>query len=516
MENERRKTAPRRSGRLKHLPGPCVSEATDGTELNKKGITIDCLPDVLLLQVLASTKSNGLARRQVLPLVCKKWRALLQGPSLLWEEIVLDFCDKEKSYQRLLRTAIQTWLKPRASSIKSLTLKNSSIDPTHTFAREGSPLAALFCIVAPSLTSLQVVNCNDIFNQSALEDLKLFTQLTKLHIVDIRHRYPTYSYDSLSSLTSLQDIRIAMDTDYESVLTTSCLSALPSALLALTRLTSLSLASQGLTDIPDGVSALSNLEILRLDNCKGMKNIPARLSSLKSLRELSLDDTTGFPLVDSIRNLKLDKLSLRRSGVHQAGCAGFEYCSIKHLDVAHNTFASNAPAVLDKYRSLGLEVLNFNSCEMDTVPGQLYGFHSLKVLNLGNNGLVELPECVSCLLRLECLLLQGNCFPKLPQVIQKLKNLYCLSLVACNYLEVPGYDTVSFFAKWPRLTAIWMWKTEGVEYQDYSKDALHQLLLKLKRKRHRPHLLYEGTDASTDLQATLGPKSLVTVDIMLP
>ncbi|KAL3151081.1 hypothetical protein ABBQ38_012951 [Trebouxia sp. C0009 RCD-2024] len=251
MENERRKTAPRRSGRLKHLPGPCVSEATDGTEVNKKGITIDCLPDVLLLQVLASTKSDGLARR------------------------------------------------------------NSSIDPTHTFAREGSPLADLFCIVAPSLTSLQVVNCNDIFNQNALEDLKLFTQLTKLHIIHIRHRYPTYSFDSLSSLTSLQDVKIAGDTDYESVLTTSCLSAFPSPLLALTQLTSLSLASQGLTDIPDGVSALSNLKILRLDNCKGMKNIPARLASLKSLRELSLDDTTGFPLVDSIRSFKLDKLSLR-------------------------------------------------------------------------------------------------------------------------------------------------------------------------------------------------------------
>lgn len=42
-----------------------------------------------------------------------------------------------------------------------------------------------------------------------------------------------------------------------------------------------------------------------------MKNIPARLASLKSLRELSLDDTTGFPLVDSIRSFKLDKLSLR-------------------------------------------------------------------------------------------------------------------------------------------------------------------------------------------------------------
>lgn len=30
-----------------------------------------------------------------------------------------------------------------------------------------------------------------------------------------------------------------------------------------------------------------------------------------------------------------------------------------------------------------LQVLNLNSCELDTVPGQLYGFQSLKVLNLG-------------------------------------------------------------------------------------------------------------------------------------
>lgn len=59
-------------------------------------------------------------------------------------------------------------------------------------------------------------------------------------------------------------------------------------------------------------------------------------------------------------------------------------------------------------------------------------------------------------------------------------------------------------------------KTEGVDYQDYSKEALQQLLLKLKRKRHRPHLLYGSTDASTDLKMTLGANSLVTIDMMLP
>ena len=42
--------------------------------------------------------------------------------------------------------------------------------------------------------------------------------------------------------------------------------------------------------------------------------------------------------------------------MHHAGSAGFEYCSIKHLDVAYNAFAGNAAEVLDKYRGLNLEV----------------------------------------------------------------------------------------------------------------------------------------------------------------
>ena len=44
--------------------------------------------------------------------------------NIMWlQDIVLDFCDKEKTNQRLLRTAIQGWLKPRASSVKTITFK---------------------------------------------------------------------------------------------------------------------------------------------------------------------------------------------------------------------------------------------------------------------------------------------------------------------------------------------------------------------------------------------------------
>ena len=67
----------------------------------------------------------------------------------------------------------------------------------------------------------------------------------------------------------------------------------------------------GLSVIPDDLSALSKLQRLRLDSCKGIKHIPSCLASLKSLRELSLNDTNGLIHVDSINNLKLNKLSLR-------------------------------------------------------------------------------------------------------------------------------------------------------------------------------------------------------------
>ena len=82
--------------------------------------------------------------------------------------------------------------------------RNSSVDPTHSFSREGNSLRDIFAAVGTSLTSLYVENCNDIFNQGALEDLRLLTQLTKLHITNIRQRYVSSGFDSLSSLTSLK------------------------------------------------------------------------------------------------------------------------------------------------------------------------------------------------------------------------------------------------------------------------------------------------------------------------
>ncbi|DBA70125.1 TPA: hypothetical protein ACH3X2_012283 [Trebouxia sp. C0005] len=383
--------------------------------------------------------------------------------------------------------------------ISWLKCRNSSADTTHSFAHNGRSLGDMFKAVAGGLQSLEVDNCNDIFTQSTFEDLPMLTQLKKLHISNCRKGLLSSSFDCLRSLSNLQDLKIAGDTDYENVLTLNCLSSFPTALFRLTNLTSLSLSSRGLTDIPSGISTLTQLQKLTLDGCNNLKPLPALLCSIKSLQELSLTDIAGSLVVDSIRNFTLEKLSLRKSGVHVLG-VGLTNCTIKQLDVSHNAFAGNAPGLIDKYQHLGLEVLNLNSCALDTLPAGINAFTALKVLDLGYNGMVDLPDSMSSLTHLECLNLQGNCFPILPQAVQKLKSLCCLSLVACNYLEIPCWDAVAFFAKWPRLRTIWMWKTDGVEYQNYSKAALQQLKTKLKRKRTRDSTLCYEMQGAPDMR----------------
>lgn len=161
--------APRRSGRLKPIPAACLASTPEANDANKKRVSLDCLPDALLLQVLASIEpSQGAERRcrsttcltsrpaqlptiaashrEVLPLVCKRWSALLQAPSAVWEvrvhscllshanatdvtvcahmqSLVVDFCHKDAPHKRLLRSAVQGWMESRGSAVRHLTLK---------------------------------------------------------------------------------------------------------------------------------------------------------------------------------------------------------------------------------------------------------------------------------------------------------------------------------------------------------------------------------------------------------
>ena len=54
-------------------------------------------------------------------------------------------------------------------------------------------------------------------------------------------------------------------------------------------------------------------------------------------------------------------------------------------------------------------------------------------------------------------------------------------------------------------------KTDGVDYQDYTKAALLQLRLKLKRKRRGVSLLYEGSDVPKHPHTMQGASTSLTL-----
>ena len=70
--------------------------------------------------------------------------------------------------------------------------------------------------------------------------------MTTDYVLLLSHLAVHVAQPAHARLGAMQDLRIAGDTDYESVLTTNCLSSFPTALFRLTKLTSLSLSSRGL------------------------------------------------------------------------------------------------------------------------------------------------------------------------------------------------------------------------------------------------------------------------------
>lgn len=72
------------------------------------------------------------ARREVLPLVCSRFRDVLAQPSAVWDEVKIDFALKGWDFESgspklsadapacIMRTAVERWIQPRAAAVRSL------------------------------------------------------------------------------------------------------------------------------------------------------------------------------------------------------------------------------------------------------------------------------------------------------------------------------------------------------------------------------------------------------------
>ncbi|MHA1977076.1 MAG: leucine-rich repeat domain-containing protein [Candidatus Hodarchaeales archaeon] len=81
--------------------------------------------------------------------------------------------------------------------------------------------------------------------------------------------------------------------------------------------------------------------------------------------------------------------------------------------------------------------IGFYSQKMETIPKELWKLQHVEVLNLVNNGLIQISEKIEVLSSIKELYIGGNKIESLPRSIGNLKNLIYLYLLEDNLRYIP-------------------------------------------------------------------------------
>ena len=206
-------------------------------------------------------------------------------------------------------------------------------------------------------------------------------------------------------------------------------------------LTSLTLiACKNLVRLPSTIFSLTLLIELDLSGCPKFDNLPKELGNAKSLKELNLNGTAIRELPSSIERLiGLILLSLR-------DCKNLVYlpnsiCSLKSrkkLDLSGCSKVENLPKNLGNVE--GLKVLNLSEICIKELPSSIERLTSLTSLTLRDcKNLVCLPNTICSLKLHECLDLFGcSKVENLPKNLGNVKGLKVLNLIGTTIKEVPS------------------------------------------------------------------------------
>ncbi|ABW26990.1 COR domain-containing protein [Acaryochloris marina] len=154
---------------------------------------------------------------------------------------------------------------------------------------------------------------------------------------------------------------------------------------------SLDLSYLGLTEIPDAISQLKNLQTLSLQGNQ-LTTIPDAISQLKNLQTLSLQRNQLTAIPDAISQLKnLQTLSLQ---------------------------GNQLTAIPDAIGQLvNLQTLDLHDNQLTTIPDTISQLVNLQELDLRNDQLTTIPDAISQLSNLQKLYLHGNELLKIPAEI---------------------------------------------------------------------------------------------------
>jgi len=203
------------------------------------------------------------------------------------------------------------------------------------------------------------------------------------------------------------------------------LTEVPEAIGQLRQLQLLYLRNNSLSSLPEAIGQLGQLRYIYLDNNK-ISSLPAALLQLGQLRYIYLDNNGISSLPKEIGQLRqLRYLYLRNNSISSLPEAIGELSQLRYLYLDNN-FISSLPEGLGQLS--GLQDLNLSNNSISSLPEGLGQLSGLQVLNLSNNSISSLPEGLGQLSGLQVLNLYRNSISSLPEGLAELSGLQRLNL----------------------------------------------------------------------------------------
>ncbi|HEY1758581.1 MAG TPA: leucine-rich repeat domain-containing protein [Bryobacteraceae bacterium] len=198
--------------------------------------------------------------------------------------------------------------------------------------------------------------------------------------------------------------------------------------------TSLDLSGSELTEIPEALTQLTNLQELLLSNNQ-LKAIPEALGQLTNLRFLNLTSNQLTAIPEAFAQFtKIEHLNLSNNRLTAIPGALAQLIKLRILNLSINRLTS-VPEALGQLTSL--QILDVSNNQLKAIPEALGRFVLLEHLLLWHNRLTAIPEGLAQLTRLRGLYLNYNRLTSIPEAVARLPNLQFLDLSANRLTAIP-------------------------------------------------------------------------------
>lgn len=212
------------------------------------------------------------------------------------------------------------------------------------------------------------------------------------------------------------------------------LSELPESISQLTQLESLFLSDNELTELPDSIGQLTQLQVLDLAHNE-LTELPDSIGQLTQLQFLYLSGNQLTELPESVGQLtKLRSLSVWSNQLTALPKSVGQLTQLQFLYLSDNQL-TELPESGSQLTQL--QVLDLSSNQLTMLPDFISQLTQLQTLVLSDNQLTELPESINRITELNRLYLDGNQLTGLPESLRNLNSLERLYLHGNNVLDLP-------------------------------------------------------------------------------